>query len=206
MSNEIPTVFVVDDDPSVRKALERLITTMGFRAQTFESAQSFLNLTPGRGPGCLILDIRMPAMSGLELQNELASRGWEIPIIFLTGHGTVPMTARAMKAGAFDFLEKPIDDQKLLEAIHQALEKEKNSALEKEERRKIQQRLDRLSPREYEVFKSLLSGRLNKQTAHELGISEKTVKVHRSRVMEKTQAASLADLIWMAQKARVVPD
>lgn len=202
MSNQTPTVFVIDDNPSVRTALERLISSVGFQVQTFESAQSFLNLASGLGPGCLILDIRMPFMSGLDLQNELASRKWEIPIVFLTGHGNIPLSVRAMKGGAVDFLEKPVDDQKLLDAICQALAKEKKTRLEKEERRKIREGLGRLTPREYEVFNLLLSGRPNKQIAYELGISEKTVKVHRSRVMEKTRAASLADLVRMAEKIK----
>ncbi len=202
MSNQIPTIFVVDDDPSVRMALERLISSVGFGVQTFDSAQSFLNYAPSIGSGCLVLDIRMPAMSGLDLQEKLASKKIDIPIVFLTGHGDITISVRAMKAGAVDFLQKPFDDQRLLDAINQAIEKDKKSRLEKEEKRTIQKRLEALTPREYEVFTLVVSGMLNKQIADELGISEKTVKVHRSRVMEKTRAGSLADLVRMAGKVK----
>jgi len=203
-----PIIFVVDDEPSVRIALERLIKSVGFRVQTFDSARSFFNSVPCDAPCCLILDVRMPQMSGLELQQEMALRGLDTPIIFITGHGTVSMSVRAMKAGAMDFLEKPFEEQQLLDAIQTAVEKDRQSKRQQAEIVQIQKRAASLTPREHEVFKLVVSGRLNKQIADELAASEKTIKVHRARVMDKMKAQSLASLVRMAEKIGVfrVPD
>jgi FixJ family two-component response regulator len=195
-----PVIFVVDDDPSVRIALERLIKSVGFRVQTFDTARSVLNAVPCDAPCCLILDVRMPQMSGLEFQQEMALRGLDMPIIFITGHGTVSMSVQAMKAGAMDFLEKPFEEQQLLDAIQTAVEKDRQSKQQKGEMVQIQQRAASLTPREYEVFKLVVSGKLNKQIADELAASEKTIKVHRARVMDKMKAQSLASLVRMAEK------
>ena len=192
-------VFIVDDDDNVRRALEILIRSVGLEVEAFASGQEFLRRDPPDRPACLVADVRMPGMSGLELQQELARAGLSMPIIFMTGHGTVPMSVRAMKAGAVDFLQKPVDEQQLLDVIHQALER---GAREKEElarRAEIQAHLDTLTAREREVFELVVTGMLNKQIAAELGASEKTIKVHRARVMQKMQADSLADLVRMAE-------
>lgn len=195
------TVFVVDDDTSIRTALGRLIKSLGFKVETFDSAQAFLKHGPHDGPACLILDVRMPGMSGIELQEQLTRAGLRLPIIFITGHGNIPMSVKAMKAGAVDFIEKPFDDQKLVDAINIAIKKNKQFRTEQAEIKHLQRRVDSLTPREYEVFSLVISGMLNKQIAFDLGMSEKTVKVHRARVMDKMKAKSLADLVRMAEKA-----
>ncbi len=200
MKKAEPIVFVVDDDDSVCKSLAWLIESVGFEVKTFTSADEFLERDTYDGPACLVLDVRMPGLSGLELQAELASVGRSMPIIFITGHGSVPMSVRAMKAGAVDFLEKPFDDQTLLDAITQSIEKDRRAKLERAEIREIQQRVDFLTPRECEVFALVVRGMLNKQIAYELGTSERTIKAHRARVMQKMQADSLADLIRLAEK------
>jgi FixJ family two-component response regulator len=194
------TVFVVDDDTSVRTALKRLIKSLGFKVETFDSAQAFLKHGPHDGPACLVLDVRMPEMSGIELQEQLTSAGFAMPIIFITGHGNIPMSVKAMKAGAVDFIEKPFEDQKLIDAINIAIKKNKKFRTEQAEFKDIQRRVDSLTPREHEVFILVVSGMLNKQIAFDLGMSEKTVKVHRARVMGKMKAKSLADLVRMAEK------
>jgi FixJ family two-component response regulator len=195
------TVFVVDDDTSIRTALGRLIKSLGFKVETFDSAQAFLKHGPHDGPACLILDVRMPGMSGIELQEQLTRAGLRLPIIFITGHGNIPMSVKAMKAVAVDFIEKPFDDQKLVDAINIAIKKNKQFRTEQAEIKQLQRRVDSLTPREYEVFSLVVSGMLNKQIAFDLGMSEKTVKVHRARVMDKMKAKSLADLVRMAEKA-----
>ena len=196
-----PIVFVVDDDASVCKALDRLIRSVGLKAETFPSAKDFLRREPHNGPSCLVLDIRMPGLSGLDLQRELAAKDYSIPIIFITGHGDIPMSVQAMKAGAVDFLPKPFSDQELLDAIHAALEKDTLAREERAELSNIQRRIGSLTPREHEVFVRVVTGMLNKQIAWELGASEKTIKVHRARVMEKMGVQSLAELVHLAEKA-----
>jgi FixJ family two-component response regulator len=193
-------VFVVDDDAAIRKSLARLIKSVGLQVVTFSSAAEFLQSDPYDGPSCLLLDVRMPGVSGLDLQKQLATMGINLPIIFLTGHGNVPMSVKAMKTGALDFLEKPVDDQTLLDVIYQAIEKDRGLKLKQAELREIQQRTDSLTPREREVFALVVTGMLNKEIAFELKTSEKTIKVHRARVMQKMQAKSLADLVRLAEK------
>ena len=197
------TVYVVDDDPSVRAGLSRLLQSMGLTVNTFASAREFLEQAVSEEPGCLIVDLRMPAMNGLELQEQLMTRNLNLPVIFLTGYGTVPASVRAMKRGAVDFLEKPVDDQVLLDAIYQALEKDRDNRRNQAEVKFIQDRLKSLTPREYEVFTLITTGLLNKQVAYELGTAEKTIKVHRARIMEKMHCESLAQLVRLAEKAGV---
>ena len=194
-----PIVWVVDDDESVRKALSRLIQSVGLDVETFPSAQAFLARDLSERASCLVLDVRMPGLNGLDLLEELRQAGLDIPVIFITGHGDVPMSVRAMKAGAVDFLEKPFNDQQLLDAIHQAIASVEQVRRERVERAEVQRRLETLTPREGEVLALVVTGLLNKQIGAELGTSEKTIKVHRARVMEKMQADSLPDLVRIAQ-------
>ena len=203
---EDPLVFVVDDDASVCQSLTWLIESVGIKVETFPSAAEFLKRDPHDGPACLVLDVRMPGLSGFDLQNQLAAAGRVIPIIFITGHGNVSMSVRAMKAGAVDFIEKPFEDQTLLDALNQSLEKDRQAKLEQAEKREIKQRVDSLTAREREVFKRVVAGRLNKQIAFEQGTTERTIKAHRARVMQKFQARSLADLVRLAVKAGIGPE
>ena len=196
-------VHIVDDDSSVRVALRRLIESEGFRVRVFESAEEFFDSADTTEPACLVLDVRMPGLNGLELQDKLNRAGLEFPIVFITGHGSIPMSVRAMRNGASDFIEKPFNDDDLLDSIHNALT---NAAVKWEERDDLQHlrgRLQSLTPREFEVFRHVVTGMLNKQIAFKFGISEKTIKVHRARVMEKMQANALADLVRMATKLEI---
>jgi FixJ family two-component response regulator len=196
-------VFVVDDDPFVRKALERLLRSAGYNAMTFASASEFLNFSCPDTPGCLVLDIKMPELSGLELQDRVSEKGLSLPIIFITGHGTVPASVRAFKAGAMDFLQKPFKERELLDAVDRGIEKDRRLRRERKEMKTLCARLKTLTPRECEVFSHVASGLLNKQVAFDLGISEKTIKVHRARVMQKMGARSLADLVRFAEKLAI---
>lgn len=193
-------MYVVDDDTSVRTALTRLIRSVGLQAVAFPSAQGFLDSAPPRQPACLVLDLRLPGLGGLELQSRLGQAQEARPIIFLTGHGNVPASVRAMKGGAVDFLQKPVDEEELLSAIQRALALSRRALAEGKDRAEIQRRLDTLTPREREVFELVITGMLNKQIAGALGAAEKTIKVHRARVMQKMQASSVADLVRMGAK------
>lgn len=192
------TVFVVDDDQAMRSSLKWLIESIGVQVESFASADEFLReYQPGR-TGCLVLDVRMPGMSGLDLQEHLAGKGMHVPVVIITGHGDVPMAVRAMKHGAVDFIEKPFNDEALLDAIRRALAHEQQQRLQQGEHLQLQQRLDSLTPREREVMTMVTEGRSNKEIANALGVSAKTVEAHRARVMEKMQAGSLAELVRMA--------
>jgi RNA polymerase sigma factor (sigma-70 family) len=197
-----PLVFVIDDDPSVRSSLKFLLSTVGLQAETFESADSFLRRKPADIASCLVLDVRLPGLSGLDFQRELATRNICIPIIFLTGHGDIPMSVRAMKAGAVEFLTKPFRDQDLLDAVRVALDRDRTRRKQDKEVADLRQHFDTLTSREQEVVSMVVAGMLNKQIAAELGTAESTVKVQRSKAMEKMQAESLADLIKMIQKVQ----
>lgn len=193
-------VYVVDDDDSVCRALARLFRSVGLSAETFPSAKALLDHPPPDRPACLILDIRLPGPSGLDLQETLSRAGRDLPIVFITGHGDVPTTVRAMKGGAVDFLQKPFNDQELLDCVQRALARGRAQWTERRERAALQGRVDALTPREREVLLQVVTGKLNKQIAGELGIAEKTIKVHRGRVMQKMQAGSVADLVRMVEK------
>jgi FixJ family two-component response regulator len=193
-------VFVVDDDESIREALKSLISSVGLSVATFATAREFLQSRGPDVPGCLVLDVRLPGLSGLDLQRELANANIHTPIVFITGHGDIPMTVRAMKAGAVEFLTKPFRDQDLLDAIQQALEHDRKTREQRAEIEKLRSRLDSLTPREREVMGLVVAGLLNKQIAGELGTSETTIKIHRHQVMEKMGAGSLAELVRMADR------
>ncbi len=199
MTETKPTIFIVDDDPSVRESTKLMLEGFGFNVKTFASAQDFLNAKLQECLGCLILDVRMPGISGLDLQEKLVSAKTPLPVIFITGHGTVPMTVRAMKAGAVDFLQKPFEEQDLLDAINRAITRQRERKSEKDEADKLQQRIKALTSREYEVFSLLVTGMTNKEIAYKLGMSERTVKFHRANIVEKTNAGSLVDLVRLAE-------
>jgi len=205
-SSHTHTVFLVDDDASVRRALTRLIKSAGHQVQTFSSAREFLDTVPQTaGPACLVLDIRMPGLSGIDLQRQLQATSHTLPIIFITGHGDIPMSVKAIKAGAVDFLPKPVKDTDLLRAIEQAVARSVDDRAERDELEDIQRRVEKLTPREREVMALVVRGLLNKQIAFDLGTVEKTIKVHRARVMKKMQVGSLAELVRVAEKVGIPP-
>ncbi len=195
-------VFVVDDDPSVRSSLKFLLSSVGLQVESFDSAETFLQRKAPDATSCLVLDVRLRGLSGLDFQCELAARNIRIPIVFVTGHGDIPMSVRAMKAGAIEFLTKPYRDQDVLDAVRIALERDRARREQEKEVTDLQQRFDSLTPREQEVVSMVASGMLNKQIASELGTAENTVKVHRSRAMEKMNAQSFADLVRMIEKLK----
>jgi RNA polymerase sigma factor (sigma-70 family) len=199
---QAPVVFVVDDDPSVRSSLKFLLSSMGLQVESFESAETFLQRKPPDAPSCLVLDVRLRGLSGLDFQRELAARNIRLPIVFVTGHGDILMSVRAMKAGAIEFLTKPYRDQDLLDAVRIALERDRTRREQEKDLTDLRQRFDSLTPREQEVISMVVSGMLNKQIAGELRTAENTVKVHRSRAMEKMNAQSFADLVRMIEKLK----
>jgi FixJ family two-component response regulator len=205
MSDAGPTVFVVDDDASVRRSTERLVRSLGYRVQTFASAKEFTDHARVDGPACLVLDVHLPGASGLDLQRELARSGVPIPIIFITGRGSIPMSVRAMKEGAVEFLTKPTRSRDLLAAIQAAVERDRASRQLRGESEALRERYARLTAREREVMALVIAGRLNKQIAGDLATSERTIKFHRAHIMEKMQADSLAELVRMADQLGLVP-
>ncbi|MGR8979478.1 MAG: response regulator transcription factor [Gammaproteobacteria bacterium] len=203
MKESAPTVYVIDDDPAVLKALARLLRSYELNVATFASPQEFLRQFESGLHGCLVLDVAMPDLDGLELQQKLAVRGNELPVIFLTGHGDIPMSVQAMKQGAVDFLTKPVLDQDLIEAVHAAIERDRTNRRTRAELADIRKRLAALTPREREVMNHVVSGRLNKQIAADLGTVEKTIKVHRAHLMTKLKVRSLAELVRLAERAGI---
>ncbi len=200
-----PTVFIIDDDPSARRGLSRLVRAAGMNVESFASARDYLESGKFEGPGCIVLDVRMPEMTGPELQTELGKAEYSMPIIFLSAHADVEITAEAMKKGAVDFLTKPVDRDDLLGAIHTSLAKDAENRAQTAELSTIQEQIDTLTPREHEVMTYVIAGMLNKQIAVKLGISEETVKIHRGRVMQKLEIASVAELVRLCEKAGIAP-
>jgi len=201
----LPTVFIVDDDRGLRQAIHDLVESVGLRAESFASGEDFLRAKRMNRPSCLVLDVRLPQMSGLDFQQRLTETGIQIPIIFITAHGDIPMSVRALKSGALEFLTKPFRDQDLLDAIHQALERDRVAREQQSEIRNLQERVRTLTAREQEVMNLVVSGMLNKQIASEIGTSEATVKIHRGNVMRKMKAGSVVDLVRMADKLKPSP-
>jgi FixJ family two-component response regulator len=205
MSGPNPTIFVIDNDASMRRALTYLLQSAGYNVETHSSAEEFLRREHYDGVGCIILDVQMPGLSGMDLQERLMRSDYRMPIIFLTGHGELSMGVQAMKKGAIDFLSKPCDDEQLLEAIHSAIEKDTQARGSYKEEQEIRRRIDLLTSRENEILRYVIAGMLNKQIAAKLGIAESTVKIHRGRIMEKLCTESVADLVRLVGKAGVEP-
>ena len=202
--NDMPTVFVIDDDQAIRESLEWLMTSVDLHVESYSNAQAFVSNHDPNRPGCIVLDIRMPGVSGLDLQAQLLAQGVQLPIIIITGHGAVPLAVRAMKAGAVDFLEKPFDDQVLLDRVQQAIQRDAENRRKRARRDSVQSLAATLTAREQEVMGLVVNGFMNKQIAHELSISEKTVESHRAGVMKKMRAESLAQLVKLSQS--ITPD
>ena len=205
MIKEKTTIYIVDDDPSVNRSLERLLRSANYQVESFYSAENFLDLEYYERPSCLILDVSMPGMNGLELQEKLASLNLNLPIIFITGHATVPMSVHAMKGGAVNFLQKPFDQDELIAEIEKAIQLDSKETQREAEISEIENRIKSMTPRENEVFNLVITGRLNKQIAADLGVCEKTIKVHRARVMEKMHVKSLAELVHLSDRISINP-
>jgi len=202
---DIPTVFIVDDDRSMRQAVQDLVESVGLRAESFATGGEFLAKGRTNSPSCLVLDVRLPQMSGLDFQNRLTESGMQIPIIFITAHGDVPMSVKALKAGAVEFLTKPFRDQDLIDAIQQALQRDRAAREQQAEILDVHERYQTLTPREREVMALVVSGLLNKQIASEIGASEATVKIHRGNMMQKMQVGSLIELVRVSDKLKLIP-
>ena len=200
-----PVIFVIDDDASVRKGVSRLLRSLGFDVEIFASAEQFLARESHQGIGCIVLDVRMPGLSGMDLQDELNRAGHNLPIVFITGHGEIPMSVQAMKRGAVDFLSKPFDDKDLLRAVNEAVAKARRTEAERADTGDALRRIELLTPRELEILRYVISGLLNKQIAFKLNIAEKTVKVHRGHIMEKLGVGSVAKLVRLTEKAGIKP-
>jgi len=205
VTNESPVIYIVDDDPSMRKFLRRLVSLSGLQSETFTSAEEFLHSVHPDTPGCLLLDVMMPGLSGLDLQRELSRAGLHMPIIFITGHGDIPMSVQAMKAGAVSFLTKPLQNQELLDAIQEAANLARAARNRRQELSSLRQHYELLTPRERQVFALVTTGGLNRQIAEELGISERTVKAHRKQVVKKMAVHSVAELVRIAEQLGVTP-